>query len=148
MAVRIESAGQPGPMATAKPLTDDSLAARLLPAAIALRSRIGRGSDGWSRPIGPNLAIRWSANIRPPSKHGASTGKKSAQTGRIKMTWNGKTPGQYGCAARDSNPNPRIKSPLLRDSIPAFYQRLYASTLARYPQTSGVEYRLLTSDTA
>jgi hypothetical protein len=26
-----------------------------------------------------------------------------------KITWSDETPGQYGCAARDSNPNPRIK---------------------------------------
>ena len=32
-----------------------------------------RGSDGWSRPIGSNLTSVRRANIRPPSKHGAST---------------------------------------------------------------------------
>lgn len=51
--VRIESAGQPRSTVTAEPLTDDSLAARLLPATIALRNHIGRGSDCWSRPISP-----------------------------------------------------------------------------------------------
>src|ERR1022692_351658 len=51
-AVRIESAGQPKPMATAKQLADGSLSARLLPAAIALRNHVGGGSYGWSRPIG------------------------------------------------------------------------------------------------
>jgi hypothetical protein len=35
-------------------------------------------------------------------------------------------------AARD--PNPRSKSPLLRSSIRPFYQYVYGSTLARYPQ--------------
>src|SRR6266536_347144 len=28
------------------------------------------------------------------------------QTRHTKMTWRDKTPGQYGCAARDSNPEP------------------------------------------
>jgi hypothetical protein len=32
--------------------------ARLLPADITMRSIIRRGSDGWSRPIGPNLTSR------------------------------------------------------------------------------------------
>ena len=45
-------------------------------------------------------------------------------------------------------PNPRIKSPLLRNSTPAIYQRLYASTLARYRQPAEAEYRLRTADTA
>jgi anti-sigma regulatory factor (Ser/Thr protein kinase) len=30
----------------------------------------------------------------------------SGQTGRMKMTWSSETPGQNGCAARDSNPEP------------------------------------------
>ena len=45
-------------------------------------------------------------------------------------------------------PNPRIKSPLLRNSTSAFYQHLYASTLARYPQLAEAEYRPLTACTA
>ena len=44
-------------------------------------------------------------------------------------------------------PNPRIKSPLLRSSIQAVYQHLYASTLARYPQPAEAEYRMRTVDT-
>ena len=44
-------------------------------------------------------------------------------------------------------PNPRIKSPLLRSSIQAIYQHLYASTLARYPQPAEAEYRMRTVDT-
>jgi hypothetical protein len=51
--VRIESACQPRSATTAEPITDDSSTARLLPATIALRNRIGRGPCGWSRPIGP-----------------------------------------------------------------------------------------------
>ena len=44
-------------------------------------------------------------------------------------------------------PNPRIKSPLLKNSTPAFYQHLYASLLARYPQPAEAECRLRTADT-
>jgi hypothetical protein len=42
-------------------------------------------------------------------------------------------------------PNPRIKSPLLRSSIPSIYQHLYTTTLARYPQPAEAEYRLRTT---
>ena len=45
-------------------------------------------------------------------------------------------------------PNPRIKSPLLSNSIPATYQHLYGSTLARYRQPPEAEYRPLTGATA
>jgi hypothetical protein len=51
---------------------NDGRTAGSAPAVIALGSRIGRGSDGWSRSIGPFLTSRPPANIRPPSKHGAS----------------------------------------------------------------------------
>jgi hypothetical protein len=64
------------------------------------------------------------------------------------MTWSYKTPGQYGCAARDSNPNPRIKSPLLRNSIHPVYQHVCVIMLARYPQFVKAECRLLTADAA
>ena len=43
---------------------------------------------------------------------------------------------------------PQIKSPLFKNSIPAFHQHLYASTLARYPQPGEAEYRLRTANTA
>jgi hypothetical protein len=39
------------------------------------------------------------------------------KTGTKKMTWGDKIPCQTGCAARDLNPNPRIKSPLLNSII-------------------------------
>ena len=45
-------------------------------------------------------------------------------------------------------PNPRIKSPLLRNSTPAFYQHLCISTLARCPQPAEAEYRPLAACTA
>src|SRR5690348_11858954 len=45
-------------------------------------------------------------------------------------------------------PNPRIKSPLLRNSIHLIYQHLYASTLARYPQWPEVQCRPPTGATA
>jgi hypothetical protein len=64
----------------------------------------------------------------------------------MKMVWSSETTGQNGCAARDSNP--RIKSPPLRNSIPAIYQHPYASTLARYPQPAEAQYRLRTGATA
>ena len=44
-------------------------------------------------------------------------------------------------------PNPRIKSPLLTNSILAVYQYIRASTLARYPQPPEAEYRMRTVDT-
>ncbi len=43
---------------------------------------------------------------------------------------------------------PRIKSPLLTGSIPAFYQHLYGGTLARYQQPPETECRPLTGATA
>ena len=43
---------------------------------------------------------------------------------------------------------PQIKSPLLTNSIPAFYQHVYANTRARYPQPAEAEYRLRTANTA
>jgi hypothetical protein len=45
-------------------------------------------------------------------------------------------------------PNPRIKSPLLRNSIRPIYQHLYPRTLARYPQPAEAECRLRTARTA
>jgi hypothetical protein len=42
---------------------------------------------------------------------------------------------------------PRIKSPLLRDSIHAAYQHVYANMLTRYPQPAEAEYRLRTACT-
>jgi hypothetical protein len=61
------------------------------------------------------------------------------------MTWSGKTPGQTGAPPGTRTPNPRIKSPLLRNSIPPIYQRLYASMLARCPQLAEAQYRLRTA---
>jgi len=56
----------------------DSLATGLLPAAIALRNQIGRGSDGWARPIcqrltsrpGPKHPTREQAGTENPDKSG------------------------------------------------------------------------------
>ena len=76
-AVRIESAGRPRPTATAEPLMDDTLAARLLPATIALRSCIGRGSDGWSRPIGPFLTSRPARQHPTPEQARIQHGQKT-----------------------------------------------------------------------
>jgi hypothetical protein len=57
----------------------------------------------------------------------------------VALTWDftGAPPGTR-------TPNPRIKSPLLTSSIPAVYQHLYASTLARYPQSPEAACRPLT----
>ena len=102
-AVRIESAGQPRPAATATPLAGGSLRARLLPAAIALRNHGGRGPNSRSRPIGP-------APGPPTSDRRASTERARAENrdkpGTKRRPRTGKTPGQNGCAARDLNPEP------------------------------------------
>jgi len=64
------------------------------------------------------------------------------------MTWSDKTPGQYtGAPPGTRTPNPRIKSPLLRNSIRVFYQHVCASTLARYQQSAEAAYRPRTADT-
>jgi hypothetical protein len=59
----------------------------------------------------------------------------------------GQTRRPSGAPPGTRTPNPRIKSPLLRSSIQAVYQHLYASTLARYPQPAEAEYRMRTVDT-
>ena len=58
--------------------------AALSPGVTALDSRTRFGCDMWSRPISPFLTSRRAANIRLPSKHGASTHRKPGQNGRIK----------------------------------------------------------------
>jgi len=62
-------------------LTIDGSAAESFCAAIALRNATARTSDHWSRPISPFLTSRPPANIRPPSKHGASTPGKPDKPG-------------------------------------------------------------------
>jgi hypothetical protein len=64
------------------------------------------------------------------------------------MTWSNETLRQSGAPPGTRTPNPRIKSPLLKNSILLIYQHLYASTLARYPQPAEAEYRLRTANTA
>ncbi len=61
---------------TAEPLTDDRLAARLLPATIALRNHIGRGPYGWSRPISPN--------VRPPTSDRRASRERARARNRDK----------------------------------------------------------------
>ena len=53
----------------------------------------------------------------------------------------------YGSTTGNLDPNPRIKSPLLRNSIHQIYQELYASMLARYPQPAEAQYRVRTAGT-
>jgi hypothetical protein len=62
---------------------------------------------------------------------------------KVALTW-----GFTGAPPGTRTPNPRIKSPLLRNSIHPIYQRLYANMLARYPQSPEVDCRPLTDTTA
>lgn len=100
---RTESAGQTKPMAEADPPRHDSLAARLLRAVIALRNDPRRGPLCRSSPTGPEFDTP-PGPVLPIPEHTWST--QADKTDTQKMTWNSKTPGQHGCAARDSTPEP------------------------------------------
>jgi transposase InsO family protein len=67
--------------------TNGSLDDGRVPAVIALCNCTGRAPDDWSRPIPRFLTSYRRPTIRPPSKHGASTGTKWGQTGREGKTW-------------------------------------------------------------
>jgi len=63
------------------------------------RNRVRKVSPGNQNHGVKHLPGSHSAREQPRSNHGDKTGAQ-------KITWGGKTPGQYGCAARDSNPEP------------------------------------------
>jgi hypothetical protein len=62
---------------------------------------------GWSKPILRKWTSHPGPNIRPPSKQGASTGRKPGQTEHMKNDLRLVKPQvKNGCAARDLNPEP------------------------------------------
>jgi len=97
------------------------------------------------QPVAQESEPRCQASTGNAHKQGASTGGKPGRTGSIKMTWSDKTPGQYGCAARDSNP--RIKSPLSSSTVPRYYLRLHDGTCEDMFLTCKPSYRMMTAAT-